>query len=100
MTGSCRLDGGVACVSTERTSIRYEPMARAEALPRRDSSDRSVRPTPVVVVAEPVELGLQLSERVDAGLVAQPLLQCLLEAFDLAAGLRVKRRRRDRTDSR
>ena len=43
----------------------------------------------VVVAAEPVELGLQGGDGGGSALVGQPLLEGLVEAFDLAAGLGV-----------
>jgi hypothetical protein len=48
-----------------------------------------VRPGVVVELDEPVQLGLQLAEAGCPGLVAQPPLQRLVEAFDLSAGLRL-----------
>jgi len=50
-------------------------------------------PSLVVVVAEDVELELQLGKRVRGRLLAQEALECLMEAFDFAAGLRVIRGR-------
>lgn len=43
----------------------------------------------VVVGGERVELGLQLGEGSCGGLGGQPFLDCLLESFDLALGLRL-----------
>jgi hypothetical protein len=43
----------------------------------------------VVVAGELVELGLQLGHGCGPGLLAQPAFEGLVEAFDLAAGLRV-----------
>jgi hypothetical protein len=49
----------------------------------------AVRPGGVVVVAEGVELGLQLPQGPGSGLAGEPFLEGLVEPFDLAAGLRV-----------
>ena len=51
----------------------------------------AVRALEVVVLAEVVELGLQLAPGAGRGLGVQPLLQGLVESLDLAAGLRVVR---------
>jgi hypothetical protein len=48
-----------------------------------------VRADGVVVVGEPVQLRLQAGDGVGGFLFGQPLLLGLVEAFDLAAGLRV-----------
>ena len=48
-----------------------------------------MRPLLVVEVLEPVELGLQFGEGGGRWLLGEPLLQGLVEAFDLALGLRV-----------
>ena len=48
-----------------------------------------MRPDGVVVAAEVVELGLELGDGGRAGLVVEPFLQGLVEAFDFPAGLRV-----------
>jgi hypothetical protein len=44
-------------------------------------------PSGVVVVAEPIQLGLQLRDGVGLGLLGEPALEGLVEALDLAAGL-------------
>lgn len=49
----------------------------------------AVRPDGVVVAAELIKLGLELSDGDRAGLSVEPFLQGLVESFDLAAGLRV-----------
>ena len=46
-----------------------------------------MRPDLVVVGDEAVELGLELADRSRGGLLGQVLLQCLVEALDLPAGL-------------
>jgi len=51
-------------------------------------AERPVRADGVVVDAEPVELGLQLGDGRRPVLLGEPLLQGLVEALDLAAGLR------------
>jgi hypothetical protein len=43
----------------------------------------------VVVVAEAIELGLESGDGGGSALLGQPLLEGLVEAFDLAAGLGV-----------
>jgi hypothetical protein len=48
-----------------------------------------VRPLGVVVAAEGVELGLQLPQGPGPGPGGEPLLEGLVEPFDLAAGLGV-----------
>ena len=48
-----------------------------------------VGPEMVVEVAEPVELGLEVGEGGGGGLCGEPAFQGLVEAFDLALGLRV-----------
>jgi hypothetical protein len=48
-----------------------------------------VRPHGVVVVPEPIELGLQLRDRGRPVAAGEEPLQRLVEALDLAAGLRV-----------
>ena len=53
------------------------------------AADPAVGPLVVVVVDESVELGLEFVEISGEGLAAEPLLEGLLEAFDLAAGLGV-----------
>ena len=50
---------------------------------------RPVRPHVVVVGTEGVQLELQVAQRLSRGLLGEELLQGLVEAFDLAAGLRV-----------
>jgi hypothetical protein len=51
--------------------------------------ERPVRPPGVVVVPEPVELGLELGDLRRGRLPGEPALLGLVEALDLAAGLRV-----------
>jgi hypothetical protein len=46
-----------------------------------------------------VELGLELSWGLGSGLSGEPLFQCLVEPFDLAAGLRVIRAGVPETDA-
>jgi hypothetical protein len=58
---------------------------------RGSSVDGAVRANSVVVVAEAVELGLQVTDRVGSGLVSEPFFQGLLEPLDLALGLGVVR---------
>jgi hypothetical protein len=53
------------------------------------AADGPVWPDVVVVVTEGVQLPLQFGGGACAGLGGQPLLLGLVEAFDLAAGLRV-----------
>ena len=65
---------------------------------RDPTADRSVRTAMVVVVAEPVELSLEIIDRGDSVLATQVQLEGLMEAFDLAAGLRVIRARVGVTD--
>ena len=50
---------------------------------------RPVGPVLVVDALEAVELGLQLGEGGGGGLSGEPALQGLVEAFDLALGLRM-----------
>jgi len=52
-----------------------------------------VRPAAVVVVAKGVELKLKLSEGISSGLLAEKAFEGLVEALDLATGLRVIGRR-------
>ena len=54
-------------------------------------AQRSVRPDGVVVAGEAVQLGLQSGDAGRRWLGGQPLLQGLVEAFRLAAGLRMVR---------
>ena len=53
----------------------------------------------VVVVANGIELELQMSQRNRSGLSAQVALQGLVKALDLTASLRVIRRGVDATDA-
>ncbi len=71
-----------------RQRLRRRPVRLA----RRPAADRPVRPLLVVDVAEGVELGLESGEVGRRRLPTQPTLQGLLEALDLALGLRVTRR--------
>ena len=61
----------------------------AEAFDGDLAADALVGALVVVDVAELVELGLQFVEVGGEGLFAEPFLQRLLEAFDLAGGLGV-----------
>jgi hypothetical protein len=63
--------------------------ASVERLCRCPPGQRPVRSDVVVVVAEAVELGLQLGERRGWGLFGEPAFEGLVEALDLAAGLGV-----------
>ena len=47
----------------------------------------AMRPGEVVVLAELIELALEISNRCHFGLLSQPLLQGLVKAFHFAAGL-------------
>jgi hypothetical protein len=51
------------------------------------AADRAVWPAGVVVVAEGVELGLQVGDRGRGGLFGEPVLQGLVESLDFPAGL-------------
>ena len=84
----------------EWLTIGSHTAPRREPLRGSDVPDRSVWAPVVVVVAEPVELGLQLAEIPCGGLVAEPFLERLLEPLDLPARLRVIRRGGDRTHAR
>ena len=56
-------------------------------------AERSMGSDLVVIAAKLVELHLQLCDRTRTGLFGQPLLERLVEALDLAAGLGVVRPR-------
>lgn len=64
---------------------------RAVGLRRGGVVVAAVGPLLVVVVAEFVELALQLAGGAGCGLFVQPAFEGLVEAFDLALGLRVSR---------
>src|SRR5207302_5262280 len=78
------LAGGDGDAGVDDTQRRRPPGMRG------DPADAPMRPVLVVVVAEHVQQRLQLGQRTWAApALAQPLLERLLEALDLAAGLGV-----------
>src|SRR5207344_3609338 len=61
----------------------------SKANPRRHAFPGPVRSHLVVVGDEPIDLGLELGDRADGWLTGQERLHRLVEALDLAAGLRM-----------
>ena len=87
----------VRCQMT-RCSGRRCLGARVEGGRRGSASQRPVWTHGVVVAGEPVQLDLQRFDVIGSVLLGQVALECLMEALDLAAGLRVIRRGVDHLD--
>jgi hypothetical protein len=67
-------------------------------LARGATCGRAVRALLVVIDEEPIELTVELRVAASTRLTAEPLLQGLMEPFDLPAGLGMMRRREDLPD--
>ena len=68
---------------------RYGPGAGVPGRPGGAAADGPVRPAGVVVGGEGIQLGLQFGDGGGRVLAGEPFFEGLVEALDLAAGLRV-----------
>ncbi|KQV07337.1 hypothetical protein ASC63_08540 [Leifsonia sp. Root112D2] len=81
--------GSDSVVRCQRGVLRGRFDRCVVSLLRGVASERSVRALLVVDDAEPIELVLEVGDGVGGRLFSEPEFECLMEAFDLALGLRM-----------